>query len=111
MKFSEAASNYSEDPTNEKGGDLGWFGKDRMDPAFEKAAFSGKVGDQVGPVKTKFGYHIIKIDDQKVEKGKVVEVKASHILIKFKAYPSTKEDARYMALNFQDDLRNNNFLL
>ena len=109
MKFSEAAGNYSEDATRDKGGELGWFGRDRMDPAFEKAAFNGKKGDLVGPVKSKFGYHLIKIEDKKVKDGKVTEVKASHILTKFKAYPSTKEDARYLALNFQDDLRSNGY--
>ena len=109
MKFSEAAKNYSEDATNEKGGDLGWFGRDRMDPAFEAAAFNGKKGDMVGPIKSKFGYHLINIVDKKIVNGKVSEVMASHILTKFKAYPSTKEDARYLALNFQDDLRSNGY--
>ena len=105
MKFSEAAKNYSEDVTSEKGGDLGWFGKNKMDPAFEKAAFEAKKGELVGPIMTKFGYHLIKVEDKKEKDGITSEVKASHILVKFKTYPSTKEDARYMALNFQDDLR------
>jgi parvulin-like peptidyl-prolyl isomerase len=44
---------------------------------FETAAFEAKVGDVVGPVKTVYGYHIIKITDKKGD-----EVKASHILLK-----------------------------
>ena len=44
-----------------KGGNLGWFGKGRMVPAFEKACFSGKVGVVQKPIKTQYGYHIIKV--------------------------------------------------
>ena len=48
---------------NEK--NLGWFGKGQMVPEFEQACFNGKTGDVVGPVKTEFGYHVIKITGQK----------------------------------------------
>jgi peptidyl-prolyl cis-trans isomerase C len=44
---------------------LGWFGKGQMVAEFEKAAFEGEKGKVIGPVKTQFGYHIIKINDQK----------------------------------------------
>lgn len=47
------------------GGDLGWFGKGAMVPAFEQAVFSAKKGDIVGPVKTEYGYHIIQVMDTK----------------------------------------------
>jgi len=60
--FSLLASQYSKDPgTQQRGGDLGWFGKGRMVKPFEEAAFKAKVGQIVGPVRTSFGYHIIKI--------------------------------------------------
>ncbi len=58
---------YSQDATNnKKGGDLGYFARGRMVAAFDSAAFAGKVGDIVGPVKTRYGYHVIKIDDHKM---------------------------------------------
>ena len=60
--FSEMAKKYSKDPGSaRRGGDLGWFGKGQMIPEFEKAAFSGKVGVVQKPIKTNYGYHIIKV--------------------------------------------------
>ena len=59
---------YSQDGmTNKKGGNLGYFPQGRMVAPFDSAAFAGEVGQIVGPVKTKYGYHIIKIDDRKPE--------------------------------------------
>lgn len=60
-KFDDLAKKFSTDPAGQKGGDLGWFGKGSMIPEFEKVAFAMKEGDVSGVVKTKFGYHIIKL--------------------------------------------------
>jgi peptidyl-prolyl cis-trans isomerase D len=60
--FGELAAKYSTEPgAAERKGDLGWFGKGRMVKAFEDAAFAAKPGQIVGPVKTEFGYHVIKV--------------------------------------------------
>ena len=62
LAFDEAAKKYSEDPgTKDKGGDLGWFTKNYMAPEFEKAAFELQPGQVSEPVKTSFGYHLIKL--------------------------------------------------
>lgn len=62
--FEALAKSNSTCPSGKNGGDLGYFGRGQMVPEFEKAAFEGRKGDVVGPVKTQFGYHLIKISDQ-----------------------------------------------
>lgn len=63
--FAELAKRKSECPSGKNGGDLGWFGKGRMVPAFEKAAFEAETGAVIGPVKTEFGWHLIKVLDKR----------------------------------------------
>lgn len=64
--FAEVARAASQDPlTAEKGGDLGYITPGSMDPAFDKLAFSLKKGELGGPVRTRFGYHLIEVEDIK----------------------------------------------
>jgi peptidyl-prolyl cis-trans isomerase C len=63
--FADMAKKYSSCPSGKKGGDLGWFGRNQMVAEFEKAAFAGKKGEVVGPVRTKFGWHLILVKDLK----------------------------------------------
>ena len=63
--FEDAAKEFSTCPSKEKGGDLGAFGRGQMVKEFEDAAFAAEVGHVVGPVKTQFGYHLIKVEDKK----------------------------------------------
>ena len=62
--FEEAAQQYSTCPSGQKGGDLGEFGKGQMVKEFEEAAFTAEIGQVVGPVKTQFGYHLIKVESK-----------------------------------------------
>lgn len=74
--FAEMAKEYSDGPSGKNGGNLGYFSRGSMVKPFEEAAFNLEVGEVSEPVKTKFGYHLIKVEDKKPG-----EVKASHILI------------------------------
>lgn len=65
-KFGKLAKAHSKDKGSaEKGGDLGFFGRGKMVPEFERAVLSLKVGELSAPVKTRFGFHVIKLADIK----------------------------------------------
>jgi len=84
--FAELAKTFSSDTFSaENGGDLGWFGKGIMDPAFEDAAFAlVNKGDVSGVVKSDFGYHIIKLTDVKPEQVNPFENVKQEITLKVK---------------------------
>jgi len=63
LSFEEAAQQYSSCPSKSAGGDLGQFGRGQMVKEFEDVAFSMKKGEISKPIKTQFGYHIIKLTD------------------------------------------------
>jgi peptidyl-prolyl cis-trans isomerase C len=63
--FAEAARKYSEDGSAPSGGDLGWVAKGALDPTFEDAAFNMKKGIMSGIIETRFGYHLILVEDKK----------------------------------------------
>jgi peptidyl-prolyl cis-trans isomerase D len=59
--FAKVAAELSDDPGSaSNGGDLGFFGRGRLDPDFEEAAFALKEGELSGPIKSVYGYHVVK---------------------------------------------------
>lgn len=64
--FEVAAMEKSTDGSAKNGGDLGYFSKGQMVPEFETAAFALKVGDISQPVKSQFGWHLIKVEDKRM---------------------------------------------
>lgn len=94
--FSELAQKYSQDPASAvKGGDLGWFGKGRMVKEFEEAAFKAKINHVVGPVKSPFGFHIIKVTGRDSR-----EVKIADILMAVRMSSRTREEILAQAEDF-----------
>jgi len=72
--FAELAKQKSKDPgAAAEGGDLGYFGKAQMVPEFAEAAFKMKKGDVSEPVKTQFGWHIIKVEDKRTKPAPTFE--------------------------------------
>lgn len=105
--FATLAKDYSDDEVSSaKGGDLDYFKRGTMVKPFEEAAFNAKIGEIVGPVRSNFGFHIIKITAKKKEKGQPM-VRASHILLKYVASPQTRDaaldSADYLAVTAKEN--------
>jgi len=78
--FNDVAKRYSKDPSvKENGGDIGYFTALQMVYPFENVAFNTAVDDVSMPFRTKFGFHILKVNDKRVNKG---EVEVAHIMFK-----------------------------
>ena len=65
VSFEDAAKTYSKCPSGSNGGDLGFFGRGAMVKEFEDASFILKVGEVSQPIKTQFGWHLIKVYGKK----------------------------------------------
>jgi parvulin-like peptidyl-prolyl isomerase len=105
VPFESLAAKYSEDPGSARnGGFVGWFTKEHMVPEFAQAVFAGKPGQIVGPVRTQFGLHIIKIDgvDQK-------QIMVSEVSRQIKPSSETVETIKRKAMLFQADAKDKGF--
>ena len=77
--FGKLATDYSQDPSaKENKGDLGYFSAFRMVYAFETAAYNTQKGNISNPIRTRFGYHLIKVEDVRDNRG---EISVAHIMI------------------------------
>lgn len=86
--FTTIAKQNSEDPSvKQNGGELGYFSAFQMVYPFEEAAYTTEVGDVSTPIRTRFGYHILKVEDKRPARG---ELRAAHIMVKVK---NKKDDA------------------
>jgi peptidyl-prolyl cis-trans isomerase D len=88
--FGELAEIFSQGPSGKDGGDLGFFGRGVMDSAFEAGAFALQEGEISTPVRSSFGWHIIKLEERRAS-GTEEEVRARHILLKVTPSQQTLE--------------------
>lgn len=72
-QFADLASQMSDDPYRVKGGDLGWIHRGRLIEPLESAAWKGKVGDLVGPLRSTEGWHIMRIAEHRAERAMSVD--------------------------------------
>ncbi len=80
--FETLARDFSEDPSNaSEGGDLDFFGRNQMVPEFEAVAFVTPPGSISEPIMTQFGWHIIRVEETRVQEGEE-QVRARHILLR-----------------------------
>lgn len=99
--FAEKALLYSEDPTAKGNkGNLGYFTALQMVSSFEEATYGGKPGDIIGPIRTRFGYHILQVGESRPARG---EVEVSHIMLR----PGQRDESKTKNLIFEihDQLR------
>ncbi len=101
--FADLAKELSEDTSASSGGDLGFFGKGRMVKPFETAVWDLEIGDISEPVKSQFGYHVIKKTDYKRETTKALEEVKDAIKTKLTG-EETKVRAMDMAQEFYDEI-------
>lgn len=100
LSFEEAAQKYSSCPSKSQGGNLGIFGRGQMVPEFEDAAFNLEIGKISEPVKTQFGYHLIKVEEKfqgSIKSFEEVKVNIKNNLLQ------QRQSFKYSQLN--DDLR------
>jgi peptidyl-prolyl cis-trans isomerase SurA len=98
--FEEIAKRSSEDPSaKDNGGDLGYFTAFQMVYPFETAAYQTKKGEVSMPVRTKYGFHIVKVTDRRAARG---EIRVAHIMVRDKSedtnYSKSKIDEVYNKL-------------
>ena len=107
--FAALAKKYSEGPTKDQGGDLGWFTRDKMVEPFAEKAFSLKAGEISEPVRTRFGWHIIKVEQIEEASTKSLEaategIRSKLVYEKAKELAFNKAEAVYDSVFDGDDL-------
>jgi peptidyl-prolyl cis-trans isomerase D len=107
--FDEIARNYSEDATSSaRGGDLGWVRPGRLPAKLDSVVRTLEVGETSDMIETEDGYHILRLEDKRVEDGSE-EWKLSYIMSRLEASPLTVENIREDMFDLADRARTDGF--
>jgi peptidyl-prolyl cis-trans isomerase D len=107
--FAEMAEDYSDDQMSAaKGGDLGFFSRGTMLAEFEDAAFSLAQGVISDPVRTEYGYHLIKVEERKTEDGED-KIRARHILMRVEPGYDTIDSLSTLVRSMMADIKEKGF--
>lgn len=100
IEFADLAEDHSADPlTAQQGGDLGWVRLDAMAPSIAAALRTGEPGEIAGPIRTPFGWHVLKIEDRQTQEGET-RVRARQILLEVEPSSEARQAARETAREF-----------
>lgn len=100
IEFADLAEDHSDDPlTARQGGDLGWVRLDAMAPSIAAALRAGEPGEIAGPIRTPFGWHVLKIEDRQTQEGET-RVRARQILLEVEPSSEARQAAREAAREF-----------
>ncbi len=95
-EFAALAKAQSDGASGDDGGDLGWFRRGEMTPALEQAAFSLKAGEVSEPVRSRFGFHVVKVTGRQAVRGKPLEELEDEIRDRLYREETEKATQRYL---------------
>ncbi len=107
--FADLARSYSEGPSASDGGDIGYIDVTNLDSLYVKGALALEIGETSDPVRSSFGWHVIKLIEMKDKDGKVTtdkdkafSIHTAHILSQVKSSDATKDNAERHARDFRN---------
>jgi parvulin-like peptidyl-prolyl isomerase len=106
--FGELARKVSDEPAAKTtGGELGWFGPGRLDPDFTKAAYAMKTPGEISePLRTRFGYHVIRYEDRRPERQQTFDEVKDGIMAQLRAtYVTEQKEAKLAAIRSDPNMK------
>jgi len=101
--FEDMARQHSQDPTSRAGGDLGWITPGDTDPDFEKAAFALEAGQVSAPIRTSFGFHLIKVIE--IRNRETIDAEKKKALMRQLQYRMREEQLKRLYKQWLEELR------
>jgi len=108
--FEKLAKENSQDKSSaDEGGDMGWFPRGRYPTAFDDIAFNSEIGELIGPIETRQGFHIVKVEGKRKAENGEDEIQARQILFKVEPSSDTRDEIYNRAYNFSQEVAERGF--